>query len=104
MDWGNCIIRRVHKGDGGAVTAIDADLHLEGDFKKTRLKLTWLAECESLVPLRLVEFGPLITKPKARPFLFFAFLFVFFLFFPFCSWHFFSWQRCSEYVCVRLRC
>lgn len=28
----------------GSVTAIDADLHLEGDFKTTKWKLTWLAQ------------------------------------------------------------
>lgn len=44
MEWGNCIIKKVHKNSAGAVTAIDADLHLAGDFKTTRLKLTWLAQ------------------------------------------------------------
>lgn len=41
-----------------------AQLHLEGDFKKTKLKLTWLADVDSLVPLRLVDHGFLITKKK----------------------------------------
>ena len=45
MDWGNCIIRKIHKdAASGAVTAIDADVHLEGDFKTTKWKLTWLAQ------------------------------------------------------------
>jgi hypothetical protein len=30
MNWGNCVIRRLHKGGDGAISAIDAELHLEG--------------------------------------------------------------------------
>ena len=67
MDWGNCIIKSIERGADGAVTALSADLHLEGDFKKTKLKLTWLADVPDLVPLCLVDFGHLITKPKVRP-------------------------------------
>lgn len=43
MDWGNTFIRKIHKDASGTVTSIDADLHLEGDFKSTKWKLTWLA-------------------------------------------------------------
>ena len=64
MDWGNCIMREVAKGPDGRVTGITAALHLEGDFKKTKLKLTWLADVPDLVPLRLVTLGDLITKAK----------------------------------------
>ena len=50
MDWGNCIIRKIHKdAASGIVTAIDADLHLEGDFKTTKWKLTWLAQVWRIV-------------------------------------------------------
>ena len=44
MDWGNTIIRKIHKDlVSGIVTGIEADLHLAGDFKTTKWKLTWLA-------------------------------------------------------------
>ena len=66
MDWGNCIMREVEAGPDGTVTAITGELHLEGDFKKTKLKLTWLADVPDVVPLRLVSLGYLITKAKVR--------------------------------------
>lgn len=66
MGWGNAIFRKLHwDAASGAVTAIDADLHLEGDFKKTRLKLTWLAAQPAACPtLELHFFAPLLTKRK----------------------------------------
>eukprot|EP00195_Chlamydomonas_chlamydogama_P010601 CAMPEP_0202902822 /NCGR_PEP_ID=MMETSP1392-20130828/17067_1 /ASSEMBLY_ACC=CAM_ASM_000868 /TAXON_ID=225041 /ORGANISM="Chlamydomonas chlamydogama, Strain SAG 11-48b" /LENGTH=734 /DNA_ID=CAMNT_0049589629 /DNA_START=191 /DNA_END=2395 /DNA_ORIENTATION=- len=66
MDWGNCILKKIHKDAAGVVTAIDADLHLEGDFKKTKWKLTWLAQSEELVELQLSDFDYLITKKKVE--------------------------------------
>ena len=71
MNWGNAIIKTIHRsgdsgGSSGAVTAIDAELHLEGSVKRTKWKLTWLADVPDVVPLRLVELGHLITKPKVR--------------------------------------
>lgn len=64
MDWGNAFIRTITKDASGNVTSISAELHLEGDFKKTKLKLTWLADSDELVPLQLVDFDYLITKWK----------------------------------------
>jgi hypothetical protein len=69
MDWGNCIVRSIDRSTDGNITGISGDLHLEGDFKKTKLKLTWLADVPDVVPLRLVELGDLITKPKVVFFL-----------------------------------
>jgi glutamyl-tRNA synthetase len=66
MDWGNCIMREIQRDEAGEVTAVSGELHLEGDFKKTKLKLTWLADVPDLVPLRLVMLGDLITKAKVR--------------------------------------
>ena len=44
MDWGNAIIRTITRDAAtGRVTALAGDLHLEGDFKKTKKKLTWLS-------------------------------------------------------------
>ncbi|AGO13399.1 AaceriAFR264Wp [[Ashbya] aceris (nom. inval.)] len=59
MDWGNAIIRK--KNDDGSLTA---DLNLEGDFKKTKFKLTWLADTADTVPVDLVDFDHLISKDR----------------------------------------
>lgn len=63
MDWGNVICTKVHKDAEGKVTSIDAKLHLDGDFRKTEKKLTWLA-AEKTVAVELVDFDHLITKDK----------------------------------------
>lgn len=59
MDWGNVIITKKNS-DGSLV----GKLHLEGDFKKTKLKLTWLADTEDKVDVDLVDFDHLISKDK----------------------------------------
>ena len=65
MAWGNVIVNKVHKNaDGSKVEGVDATLHLEGDFKKTKLKLTWLAHTDQNVPVTLKHYGFLLTKTK----------------------------------------
>lgn len=64
MDWGNAIVRVINKADDGTVTSIEGELHLEGDYKKTEWKLTWLSDIADLVPVKLVEYDYLITKSK----------------------------------------
>src|SRR4051812_18410336 len=52
MGWGNAIVRKVHVNAQGAVTGLDAELHLKGDFKKTDKKLTWVPQLDGqLVPV-----------------------------------------------------
>eukprot|EP01135_Chromosphaera_perkinsii_P008451 Nk52_evm19s1360 gene=Nk52_evmTU19s1360 len=65
MDWGNCIIKKVHK-KGNVVTSVDAVLNLDGDFKKTKKKLTWLCKGSLLknVECEFCEFDNLIIKKK----------------------------------------
>ncbi|KAK9473235.1 glutamyl-tRNA synthetase [Dipodascopsis tothii] len=63
MDWGNAIIKTIAK-EGDIVTGITADLHLDGDFRKTEKKVTWLAATPDAVPVDLVDFDYLITKDK----------------------------------------
>lgn len=63
MDWGNVIIDKIHKS-GDVVTGIDARLHLEGDFRKTEKKVTWLANTDDKIKVQLVDFDHLITKDK----------------------------------------
>lgn len=63
MDWGNVIIKKIHK-EGNAVKSIEAELHLEGDFRKTEKKVTWLANTNDKTKVELVDFDHLITKDK----------------------------------------
>lgn len=64
MGWGNAIVRQIVRDERDAIVELRAELHLEGDFKKTKLKLTWLADTPDLVPLELHHFGYLITKKR----------------------------------------
>jgi glutamyl-tRNA synthetase len=63
MDWGNAIIKEI-KMENGVITELVGELHLEGSVKTTKLKTTWLADIEELVPLSLVDFDYLISKKK----------------------------------------
>ncbi|KAJ3728456.1 glutamate-tRNA ligase [Lentinula raphanica] len=67
MDWGNAIVRSKSVDATGTVTSIEMDLHLEGDFKKTKKKITWLSQPTAehpLVPVTLLDHDYLITKKK----------------------------------------
>lgn len=67
MDWGNAYVRSKTTSDAGVVTSIQMELHLEGDFKKTKKKVTWLSAPSSsnpTTPLTLVDYDYLITKKK----------------------------------------
>ena len=67
MDWGNAIVGKIQRGADGAIQGIEMQLHLEGDFKKTDKKITWLAasaDAPGLIPAILVDFDYLITKKK----------------------------------------
>ncbi|EZF70846.1 glutamate-tRNA ligase, partial [Trichophyton soudanense CBS 452.61] len=65
MGWGNAIVRDIIRDPKTQlITNIALDIHLEGDFKKTDKKITWLSQDQGLVPAELVEFGHLITKDK----------------------------------------
>ncbi|EFR02332.1 glutamyl-tRNA synthetase [Nannizzia gypsea CBS 118893] len=65
MAWGNAIVRDIIKcPKTQLITYIEFDLHLEGDFKKTGKKITWLSQDQDLIPAELVDFDHLITKDK----------------------------------------
>ena len=66
MAWGNAIINTVHRDpqQPEVVTGVDATLHLEGDYKKTKLKLTWLGQSTECPVMELRHFGYLVTKRK----------------------------------------
>ena len=67
MDWGNAIVRSKTTDSSGMITALSMVLHLEGDFKKTTKKITWLAQPTTAHPLldaTLIDYDYLITKKK----------------------------------------
>ncbi|MCH0628500.1 glutamate--tRNA ligase [Kocuria palustris] len=64
MDWGNAIVTAIHKDASGKVTSVDAKLNLDGDFRKTLKKLTWIADTPDKIKVQLVDFDHLITKDK----------------------------------------
>lgn len=69
MNWGNAIVRNISHSVHPlqlkrVVSTVAMDLHLQGDFKTTKKKLTWLSADQELVPVQLVDFGYLINKDK----------------------------------------
>lgn len=65
MDWGNAFVTKIVRPDAaGPITELELTLHLEGDFKKTEKKVTWLAKDQNLVEVELHDFDYLITKDK----------------------------------------
>lgn len=67
MDWGNAIVQKIERGADGIIQGIEMQLHLDGDFKKTDKKITWLAasaDAPGLIPVTLIDFDFLITKKK----------------------------------------
>ena len=68
MSWGNAYVRKISKSTTpsslGEITEMELELHLEGDFKKTEKKVTWLSDNQELVPVELVDFDFLLTKDK----------------------------------------
>ncbi|KAH6638841.1 tRNA synthetases class I, catalytic domain-containing protein [Boeremia exigua] len=74
MNWGNAIVRSITHSinplsSSGlkTVTALELELHLQGDVKKTSKKVTWLSKDQDLVPVELVDFDYLISKDKLEP-------------------------------------
>lgn len=64
MNWGNAIVRKIHAKKKKAVTSLELDLYLQGDFKKIKKKITWLTQEQDLVPVHLLDFDYLTTKDK----------------------------------------
>jgi glutamyl-tRNA synthetase len=67
MDWGNAFVRSKTTDGSGQITSIEMDLHLDGDFRKTKKKITWLSKPtsdHSLIDVTLLDYDYLITKKK----------------------------------------
>lgn len=65
INWGNLLIKKVHKNSSGRIQSVDAALNLENkDYKKT-VKLTWLFEGNlpaDFPPTYCVYFDHIISK------------------------------------------
>ncbi|KAI8843356.1 tRNA synthetases class I, catalytic domain-containing protein [Chytriomyces cf. hyalinus JEL632] len=72
MAWGNVIVEKIDWAEGNDfIGTIEIRLNLDGDFKKTKKKLTWLARGipsnepqQAPVRATLFDFDYLITKKK----------------------------------------
>ena len=66
MNWGNAIIKVIHKSETNPniVVGLDLQLHLEGDFKKTKKKISWLADTTHVSEVILADYDYLINKRK----------------------------------------
>ncbi|RDL36465.1 putative glutamyl-tRNA synthetase, cytoplasmic [Venustampulla echinocandica] len=63
MNYGNAFVRKINGSN--PITDIELELHLEGDFKKTEKKLTWLStEGQELIKAEVWDFDYLMTKDK----------------------------------------
>ncbi|KAG8529759.1 uncharacterized protein KY384_005240 [Bacidia gigantensis] len=67
MNWGNAIVRNIKHSFNPLhlkeVTGLELELHLQGDVKTTKQKITWLSQQgQELIPIELVDFDYLITK------------------------------------------
>ncbi|CAD2217933.1 glutamyl-tRNA synthetase [Angomonas deanei] len=68
MDWGNAYVRNIKRPSADALpTEADIVLHPDGDVKKTKYKLTWIAESAAAPTLLLKEYDHILTKKKPEP-------------------------------------
>lgn len=81
MNWGNAIVSEIQYSKAPTsedktqditsgvsslnnISGLSLTLNLDGDFKATKKKITWLSQDQSLVPVELVEFDHLLAKDK----------------------------------------
>ena len=68
MDWGNAFVKNITAANGSSLpTDATIELHLEGDVKKTKSKLTWVPENPDAPVVTLNEYDHLLTKKKPDP-------------------------------------
>ena len=62
FNWGNAIV----KSKDEVAKTMEIDLHLEGDFKSTKNKITWISKIKNntLLKITLTKIGNLITVPS----------------------------------------
>ncbi|GBG33390.1 Glutamate--tRNA ligase, cytoplasmic [Hondaea fermentalgiana] len=62
--WGVMKVTKVNEDANGVVTSAEVTFDPDGDKKKPKRKLHWVAKSPHTVPLTMHEFDHLITKPK----------------------------------------
>eukprot|EP00941_MAST-03F_sp_MAST-3F-sp1_P004623 g4623.t1 len=62
MRYGNVFVDKVVRDPNNQVVRVEGRAHPEGDFKKTKVKLTWVAKVDHLVEVETFEFDRLISK------------------------------------------
>ena len=67
MNWGNAYVRSISHSlnplTKSSVTGLELELHLQGDVKTTKQKITWLSvKGQELIPVELIDYDFLITK------------------------------------------
>ena len=67
MNWGNAYVRSkshsLNPLNNSMVTSLELELHLQGDVKTTKQKITWLStKGQEIIPVELVDYDFLITK------------------------------------------
>lgn len=67
MSWGNAYVRSISHSlnplNRSTVTELELDLHLQGDVKTTKQKITWSStKGQELIPVELIDYDFLITK------------------------------------------
>lgn len=68
MSWGNAFIKNIAKDEKGMPVSADVELNLEGDFRSTKYKLTWVPNLPGkTVPVVCNEYDHLLTKKKPDP-------------------------------------
>lgn len=70
MSWGNAIVRSRGLSGSGQVLSMTMELNLQGDFRLTKKKVTWLAAPSSdyrpLADITFLDYDYLITKKKVE--------------------------------------
>ncbi|EIM86286.1 glutamyl-tRNA synthetase [Stereum hirsutum FP-91666 SS1] len=70
MSWGNAIVRSRELSGSGQVLSMTMELNLQGDFRLTKKKVTWLAapsgDYRPLADVTFLDYDYLITKKKVE--------------------------------------
>lgn len=68
MDWGNAVVEDIQRNEDSSASSAVLRLHLEGDVKTTKKKITWLGQsaqdAEHPKEALLLDYDYLITKKK----------------------------------------
>ena len=64
LDWGNAFVKTIEKDEAGKPKHVTMTLHLEGDFKTTKQKLSWVADVPVVPSSCQRALEPLETRPE----------------------------------------